>query len=168
MTTKVKESAAVRNKTAGDLMTREILFVEANMTLTELAEFLTNHEISGAVVRDERDEPVGVVSRADLVAAAASSGNAPEWPIVGAFYDQSWEDVLDDTDIETIRVPEEESTVTDIMNPRIVSVAASSPVSEVAQLMIETHLHRVLVEEAGKLVGILTTSDLLQVIAGEE
>jgi CBS domain-containing protein len=47
------------------------------------------------------------------------------------------------------------------MTPSIFAVDEEMPVSRVAEKMIRSHLHRLLVTRRRKVVGILTTSDLL-------
>jgi CBS domain-containing protein len=47
------------------------------------------------------------------------------------------------------------------MTPRVYSVDEATPVSEAARMMREAHIHRVLVTSRGRMVGIVTTSDLL-------
>jgi CBS domain-containing protein len=158
-------------QTARDLMTLEVLFVYDDMTLSELASFLTDHEISGAAVRDRAGKLVGVVSLTDLAAVAhGGSSPAPVAPVVGgAFYDQSWEDALDEWDSVTITLPEEgELRVADIMTPSVLTVDADAPVADVARTMLDSHVHRLLVRDRvrDELVGIVTTSDLLAVLAG--
>jgi CBS domain-containing protein len=155
-------------KTARDLMTLDVLFVHDDMTLEELAAFLTDHEISGAAVRDRDGNPVGVVSLTDLAGVARGGGAAVAQVAGGNFYDQSWEDVLDEWDAVTITLPQGETRVADIMTPTILTVEADAPVHEIARTMLDSHVHRLLVRERGELVGIVTTSDLLSVFASSK
>jgi CBS domain-containing protein len=154
--------------TARDLMTVEVLFVDQDMTLGELSAFLTDHEISGAAVRDGAGKPVGVVSLTDIARVAQGGASPAAVTAGGAFYDRSWEDTLDEWDAVAISLPEDgELRVADIMTPAILTVDAGAPVSEIAQTMLDSHVHRLLVRDADRneLVGIVTTSDLLSVLA---
>jgi CBS domain-containing protein len=156
------------SQTARDLMTLEVLFVDHDMTLTELAAFLTDHEISGAAVRDGSGKLIGVVSLTDLAGVARGGEMPAQLTAGGAFYDQSWEDALDEWDAVTITLPEEgELRVADIMTPAVLTVDADAPVSEVARAMLDSHVHRLLVHDHDReeVVGIVTTSDLLAVLA---
>lgn len=161
-------TTTMTSQTARDLMTLEVLFVDHDTTLTELAAFLTDHEISGAAVRDGAGKLVGVVSQTDL-ASVAGGGQAPATVTAGgAFYDQSWEDTLDEWDAVTITLPEEgELRVADIMTPTVLTVDADAPASEVARTMLDSHVHRLLVHDRmrDEVVGIITTSDLLALLA---
>ena len=60
---------------AQDIMNPEVLTVGDQMTVRELASFLTDQEISGAPVEDENGSLIGVVSVTDLVRAASSGGD---------------------------------------------------------------------------------------------
>ncbi len=59
-------------------------------------------------------------------------------------------------------------TVAEIMTPDIQSVPEEAMVSEVASLMLEDHLHRVLVVRDDQPVGIVSTSDLLGLLVDED
>ena len=150
--------------TAREVMNSEILTVTEDMTVHELATFLTDHEISGAPVEDLDGRLIGVVSTTDLARNAFESGSAEdsdEHP----FY-HSWATArLDPEDMEELHVEEEGMQVRDIMTPTVFAVDAEAPVSHVAQSMLDGHLHRLLVIDGQKVVGIISTSDLLRLLA---
>ena len=153
--------------TARDLMSREVAAVEPDMSLTELATFLENRGISGALVRERDGRPVGVVSVSDISSAEALGGGTPQTAASrAAFYAQSWEAEFDDTDLEPIRIEETALTVGDIMTPEVVSVPADAAVPEIAGAMLEQHIHRVFVREGEAIVGLVSTTDLLGLLAG--
>ena len=55
--------------------------------------------------------------------------------------------------------------VRDIMTPGVLCVNESTPVREIAAIMMEEHLHRIFVENGSKLTGIITTYDMLKLIS---
>ena len=61
----------------------------------------------------------------------------------------------------------DDANVADIMTPTVYSVDEEALVSEIASLMLDQHLHRVLVTRGEKVVGIVTTSDLLGLLVEE-
>lgn len=144
----------MRSLCAADLMTPDVLTVEAEWTVTELARFLVDNEISGAPVVDRRGQVVGVVSLVD-VASSGVDGNRPEAEV--GFFDRSWEPDR----LEAPPVPSADLLVRDIMNPDVYAVAEDATVSEVARTMLEEHVHRLIVTRAEKVLGIISTSDLL-------
>ena len=54
------------------------------------------------------------------------------------------------------------------MTTEIQSVAEDATVSEVAMAMLKGHLHRLLVLRDGRVVGIISTSDLLGLLIDQE
>lgn len=137
----------MRPITAGDLMNPEILTVDADLTVRELASFLVENEISGAPVRDKEERIVGVVSLFDI-AAVASDG--------------------EDGTGAGLEDPRDGLLVADIMTPVVHSVTEDATVSEVAAAMLKGHLHRLLVTREDQAVGIISTSDLLGLLITTE
>lgn len=159
----------MRPITASDLMNPGVLTVQKDMTVRELASFLMENEISGAPVADAQGRLVGVVSLNDI--AALASGEARSAGEDGSsFFGRDWrdweDDGLDEEDVEDL--PLDGVYVTDIMNPKIYSVREDATVPEIASLMLNGHLHRLLVTREDRAVGIITTSDLLGLLVGED
>src|ERR1700709_831290 len=65
---------SMRPITAADVMNPRVLAASADWTLPELADFLVEHEISGAPVVDAAGRLVGVVSVTGIAAAMAAAG----------------------------------------------------------------------------------------------
>ncbi|MCB1057789.1 MAG: CBS domain-containing protein [Acidobacteria bacterium] len=153
----------MRRITASDLMNPEVVAVREDLTVTELAAFLVEHEISGAPVVDADGHPVGVVSLVDIAAASTDeAGSGPD------FYTGGWDEAPDDEAGEVTVDEDEELLVTDIMNPEIHTVAEDASVSEVASTLLAKHVHRLLVMRGDEIVGILSTSDLLGLLIDED
>lgn len=157
----------MRPITASDLMNPGVLTVREDMTVRELASFLLEHEISGAPVADPQDRLVGVVSMMD-VAALASGQERSAGEEGSSFFGPDWEDGLDEEDMEDLPLDLDGLRVASIMNPKIYSVSEDATVSEIASLMLKGHLHRLLVTREDRAVGIITTSDLLGLLVGED
>ena len=74
-----------------------------------------------------------------------------------------------DKDFESFEVPpQSEDTVEDVMTPAIVDVSTEAPLDEVARVMVENSVHRVLVTDVptGRMVGIISSMGLLKAYAG--
>jgi CBS domain-containing protein len=56
-------------------------------------------------------------------------------------------------------------TVRDVMTPTIHQVSVTASVAEVARIMVEQHIHRLVVTQGKEPVGIITSMDLLKMIA---
>lgn len=156
-----------------EIMSREVIAVRDDMTLEEVATFLTEHQISGAPVEDAEGRPVGVVSLADVARATSeqsrleTEGPPAELFPSAEYYIQGWERNLTVEELGSVSVEEPELLVGEIMTPRIHSVEEGTPVAEAARMMREAHIHRVLVTRGGRIVGIVTTSDLLGLLTGD-
>lgn len=153
--------------TAKDLMQVDVFTVEPSTSLADLERLLLGARISGCPVVEE-GQLVGVVSRSDIVGqlyherrvAERSSDfyrddtGFHETPLV------SFEDVAD-------RVGQriESLCVKDVMARKIWAVSPAQPLYEVAQKLIEHRIHRLPVTDQGRLIGIVTTLDLVKLFA---
>jgi len=155
----------MRPITAADVMNPNVLMVQEDMTVGELASFLVESEISGAPVVDPAGRLVGVVSVTDLARSAADRPH-PD------FFVSEWGGTLSRDKVEELRFGERfdeetEMQVRDIMTPAIYSVDAETPIPEVAETLINSHIHRLLVTSGERVVGIVTSSDLLGLLVRE-
>jgi CBS domain-containing protein len=152
---------------ARDVMNERVLTVPADWTARELAEFLTDNEISGAPVVDEEGHVVGVVSLSDLARSEIEEGRLIPDRSSPDYWVRSFDDEIAAEDLQGLRVEHEGPTVREIMNPAVFSVDEDTPVSEVARSMIHSRIHRVLVTRGRKIVGIISTTDLLGLLVDE-
>lgn len=154
---------------AKDIMTRDVLTVHEDFSISELASFLNDNEITGAPVVDDDEKVVGVVSVVDIARAESEyAESSTVWDaVVSHSYHLDWEQGLDDG-IRIFHLKDSGTRVLDIMNSSVHSVEESTPVPEVARKLLQYHLHRVLVIEKGRLVGIISSSDLLQLLLEDQ
>ena len=146
-----------------DVMNPDIMTVADDMTTDELARYLTEHEISGAPVVDAEGHLVGVVSLTDIgrEVAEPSEFGPPE-------RSEFYRDTADDVSLEDLAqrfVEERAVAVRDVMTPVVHHVPASASVAEAARIMVEHHIHRLVVTQGREPVGIITSMDLLRVVA---
>ena len=144
-------------------MTRGVLTVDADWSVAELSTFLEDHAISGAPVLDFEGALVGVVSRTDI----ARGEMFADWPTAGphAFYSPGIERAVAREEAPGFRaIGDPPTTVRQIMTPMIFSVEASAPVQEVADTMIRGRIHRLFVMEDTKMVGVISSLDLLSLV----
>jgi CBS domain-containing protein len=81
-----------------------------------------------------------------------------------------YRDTAEDITLEDLgeRFGEERGVaVRDVMTPVVHQVPASASVAEAARIMVEQHIHRLVVTQGREPVGIITSMDLLRVIAGQ-
>ncbi len=146
---------------AKDVMTPDLLTVSKDMTVSDLAEFLTRYEISGSPVVDGDGRICGVVSAVDIAAAAADQAELADSDAESDFYVRGWKRQFEPLDAQDLHLDNKSLLVSDIMTPTVYSVAEDATISEVAEMMIHAHIHRLLVLREDEFVGIISTSDLL-------
>ncbi len=159
-------SANAKRLTAGDIMQTQVLTVSTTTPLPDVERLLNEHRISGVPVTDKAGHIAGVLSMRDLVERYAEDPSLHR-PPSGSFYDVTAEEEMEE--IESFEVPEEaEETAGDVMTGQVHDVPISASLSDVAKKMTELRLHRILVQDDGKHVGLISTFDVLRVLAGEK
>lgn len=149
---------------AKDLMTTNVKTVGADWPLDRVAQFLIDHDISGAPVVDE-DQLVGVISLTDLARYNSSTGDpATERP--SAYYRHELEGQYSEEDMNNLYVTESDETRAEhVMTPQVYDVNEHTSIQQVAQVMHKGGIHRVFVTKNGEIRGIITALDMLKVIA---
>jgi CBS domain-containing protein len=174
-----------------DIMQADVITVPPAMAVGELVSLLDRGGITGAPVVDESGLLLGIVTVRDVVRLARELVEVPEaarWglglplgderggapsldiPQDGEFYAYY---VLPGGGFVDLRDRIHQTgdsafngyTVEDIMSQDPVTVPSSLRVAEVAQLLVQQKIHRVLVVDGGQLVGIVTASDILRAVA---
>lgn len=142
--------------TVGDLMTRDVWSVRPEASLKETAEGLAERRISGVPVVDEDRRVVGVISEADIVARA----RGVEGGRLNLFVH------LVEGDYDTHRRRLSAETAGGAMTHPVITVREDSPVQRAAALMIDRGVKRLpVVDDDGRLVGIVTRGDLVRAFA---
>lgn len=155
--------------TARDVMNRSVLTAEADWPVSRLAEYLIEQGISGAPVTNEDAALVGVVSLTDIVRHDSMPQREPHLHGTHEYYRFSLEDRYAEEEVSAFRIDSNtQTTVRDIMTPTIFRVRESTPIAEVANLMIKGRIHRVFVTREKSIVGIITALDLLKVIRDQQ
>jgi CBS domain-containing protein len=158
----------MRTVTAKDVMNPNVLSVRDDLSLAALAEFLVDNEISGAPVEDVEGRLVGVVSLTDLATWEMGRDVALPEHSQPDYYLRGWEERWNPEDLVGLRVGEAERTVGEIMTPTVLAIDEESTIPQVAKKMIDARVHRLLVTRERRVVGIVTTTDLLGLLVEEE
>ena len=163
--TTIKKTATL---TAGDIMNPEVIVLREDMTVEEAAQILIDNSISGAPVLNERDVVVGVLSFADIAQHCAERGNLVPTSTGTDLYAQGWEGQLEAEEMSGFQVENATAQIEDVMTPTVYTVPEETPVRDMARTMIAGRVHRLFVTASEKLVGIVTTLDLLRLFAEQE
>jgi CBS domain-containing protein len=152
---------------AKDIMNPDVLAVGPDWPIDRLADFLIENSISGAPVTSEDGKLLGVVSLTDIVRQQALPGKDEGWYRRGDYYLDELDQQYAREEIRSFRVASEPYvTSRDIMTRKIFSVNEGTAIQQVADAMIRGCIHRVFVTRDNKLVGIISSSDMLQIIRG--
>jgi CBS domain-containing protein len=147
-------------------MQAEVVTVRPDMPLSELGGVLLRERIHGAPVV-EAGRVVGIVSRSDVVRQL----KVEEQRLTdSAYYLEPFDADLrsPDDDLrmgEAVAARVAKLCVHDVMIDDILSVVPDATLQEVAKVMLERPVHRVLVMEGGALLGLISSLDLLRLFA---
>lgn len=156
---------ALQDYVARDIMTSSLLAANEAWTVSELAQFLVSNGITGAPVVDDDERLVGVVSVTDVARFASMDRDEEDRRGHHGYYTDSLDfdtrfDYLEDSSEPHM----EASTVADIMTPSVFDLDASTPISRIAKEMVGNGIHRVFVSDAGKIIGVVSALDILQIV----
>ncbi len=154
--------------TTADLMTKQVITLTPDMTLSEMDTVLLKRGVSGAPVTEAK-RLVGVASQADIVRSLWEGQHeatrlSPYYssplpiPISALEYMAKDSSRVGDSLIET--------RVRDVMTKDPLVAHPDDPIERVAQRMVDDQIHRLPVVEKGthELIGIITTLDLARAI----
>lgn len=155
----------MKNLIAKDIMNPSVISVEEDLSVHELANFFTEKMISGAPVVNKDGKLVGVVSLSDIVRNDERRTAIVNDKQESDYYLSGWEDNLNSDEIQELHLEEDDSlTVRNIMTPLIFKVKETELISTMSDIMIGGRIHRLLVTRDEKVVGIITTLDMLKAI----
>jgi CBS domain-containing protein len=148
---------------ARDVMTENVVTVTPSTPLRDVARMFSEDNISGAPVVDEQERLVGIVSRTDVITGMLAAGpeSVPLEMRLMLGLDETTESEPEDGG----DLPEPDApvgpTVEDVMAGDPVTVSPETPLSEIAARMSKDRFHRVVVTMGPRVVGIITSLDLL-------
>jgi CBS domain-containing protein len=154
---------------AEDVMQQEVRTVRPDMSLADLERTFCEARQSGFPVVGDGGRLHGVVSRTDIVRKLAVEQSYAEyestyyWDVTD--FDQAdLDDSLEEIAIQVGRRLEG-LRVDDVMSSSPITVTRRTPVQDVARTLVERKIHRVPVVDSGALVGIITSTDLVLMLA---
>lgn len=156
--TQVQKEDRIRRATARDIMTGIVYTVQADASLDEIVQLMTSQRISGVPVVDDDRHVIGMVSEADLVDEHKREAAIPRTLLYGVF------PLPDDVLCEAARRGKM-LRAADLMSRPVVTATEETTLHELADLMVQHWINRVPVLRHGRLVGIVSRSDLVRALA---
>jgi len=117
-----------------DAMSSPVISVDEDASVLEAARLMREHRIGGVVVVDSSGKPVGVVTERDVVVHVAAEDAKPSQFKAG-----------------------------DVMTKGLPTIEAEATLVDAARMMSRLNVRRLGVMYRGKLVGIITSRDILSV-----
>jgi CBS domain-containing protein len=118
-----------------DIMATNVQTLHRNTVISEVEKVFLTHNIGGAPIMDDTGTAVGFISKSDI-SRFDSTGDDP-------FYARAYE----------------------IANPKLIATEPSASVEEAAQLMLDEHVHHLVVLDGQKIVGVLSAFDFVRLVA---
>ena len=147
---------------AENIMSAELLTAYEGWTIHRLADFFIKHQISAAPVIASDHELVGIVSVGDVFRFnnmnEGDKGNAMR----NHYRDSCGQDINEEDLRSWVKDADKNCTVHQIMTPEVIAVEKHTPVAEVTSVLLKQHIHRVFVTEEKKVIGVITTMDVLR------
>lgn len=121
----------------GEIMSKDIVKIDADKSIRDVANVMTERNISSILVEDS-GKIIGILTERDLVRnVCAKDAIASKTPAVS------------------------------IMSAPVVTVSSNSPIERAADLMIKDKVRHLLVENSyGNIIGVITTTDLARYLRG--
>jgi CBS domain-containing protein len=117
-----------------DIMSRPVITVKEADYAVDVAKLMAKHDIGCVLVAGKKGETVGIVTERDIVQRIAAKNLLPS-----------------------------KVTVTQSMSKPVITIQSKASITDAAKLMNQRRVRRLAVIEDGKLAGVLTMKDILEV-----
>ncbi|QOZ28510.1 CBS domain-containing protein [Bradyrhizobium sp. CCBAU 51753] len=142
---------------AHQIMARKVLSATPDSTILDAANIMLQHRVSGLPVVDRDGTLVGIVTEGDFLhRSEIGTERKRNWLMTFILGPEQWAEDY---------VFEHGRKVSEIMTRMPVTVAEDAPLTTVVELMEKNNVKRLPVVSGGKLVGIITRSNLLRAVA---
>ncbi len=121
-------------RNVSDIMNANIAMIDTKATVTDAAETMSSHKFSCVIIADEND-PVGILTERDILNRIVVLQKNPN----------------------TVKVQE-------VMSSPIKNIPPDYSVFLAGKIMNDTHIRRLVVMEAGRLLGIVTQTDIFKAV----
>jgi CBS domain-containing protein len=144
---------------ASDIMTTDVITVQKDTSLKDLAKLLYENHINGVPVVDSDGLLIGIICESDLI----RKDKKLHIPTVVAIFD--WVLYLErpkkiEKEIQRINA----TKVEDLYTKKVVTVDEKVPVDEIATIMEQKKISTIPVMDGDRLVGIIGKTDLIRTL----
>lgn len=131
--------------------------IKQDRPVRELVNLLLNHSINEALVLNQEERPIGVVTKTDILRHSVQS-------ITHKTETEAYRKSEDGTMVPLMHRKAEVLEVQKIMSPKIFTLSQNTTVKEAIQFMIQEDFHRIFVhgESKAEVVGVVGMTDLMR------
>lgn len=165
-----------------DIMTSDVVYVTPDTPITDVVSILSSESITGVPVLSS-NRVVGVISASDIVEFAGRNETELEngqesWDDIDDEMERELEAEMSPLDLEAAEIVDQiedsskddvemftEFTAGDLMTRKLCSLPSATPLDKAAREMVRKGVHRLLVMDEDRLVGIATSMDFLRAVA---
>lgn len=123
--------------TVKEFMNKKVLTVSKEDSILDAARAMASHDVGALIIVNKAKNPLGIVTERDILKKI----------------------VAYERDANNVKVK-------DVMTTDMVTVEADSSILSLSQQMEKNNLRRMPVTKKGKLVGIITSRDLIKIMSG--
>lgn len=122
-----------------DLMSSPVITVTQKETMDEVAKIMSKNNFGSTVVTGSKEKILGIITERDIVTRLTAMNRLPS-----------------------------EVQVEEVMSHPVITIAPDKDIKEAAKSMKEHRIRRLVVVERGKIIGIITSRDILdEMVTGE-
>jgi len=164
---------SVLDRSVRDIMETDVVTVRPDLPIKNLIEVLEENGITGAPVVDSEENVVGVVSSTDVMRLAAKEEEESGARAAGAetddesdfFYTGGSGGFLPALPAGLPKTRIGTKPVRDVMTRATFSVRPDASLPEAARFLHQAGIHRALVFDGGRLLGLVTTMGIVAAVA---
>jgi CBS domain-containing protein len=142
---------------ASDVMVHDVVTIGPEEDVSKAVKLLVDHDISALPVVDDERRVIGILSEADLLHRDK----------IGTQQHRAWwlEAVTPASVLALDYAKSHGRKVAEVMSEDIISADENTPLSDLANILEKNRIKRVPILKDGKLVGIVSRSNLIQALA---
>lgn len=151
--------------TAKDIMTDDVFMAYEGWSIKRLSTFLIKNKISGAPVIASDHSLVGVITATDVInfeSKTDAEKNALVQDVYAEFVGTNYDDGIVSL---LMQKADEHCTVNKVMTSKVIQIDEETPLSKVADIMLDAGIRRIFVTRNGIMAGVISTNNLLKVIS---
>lgn len=149
---------------AKDIMSSPAISIDINHTVKKVLDLLASRSISGVPVVDDENRVIGIISDTDIIKYAHKNSVVTHVNLSG--WVSPYADVNELASVKKGFDQLATMKIGNVMTKKVYTVNQDLDAGEVAKLMNKRNINRIpVVDDAGKLVGIVTRSDIVQCMA---